>query len=63
MYSLILSPHLDDALYSMSSFLCNHYGDVIIATLFTREVDNDYQGHYALYADMKTRKKEDLSEL
>ena len=60
MYSLILSPHLDDALYSMSSFLCNHYGDVIIVTLFTREVENDYQGHYALYADMKTRKKEDV---
>ena len=63
MYSLILSPHLDDALYSMSSFLCNHYGDVIIATLFTREVENDYQGHYALYADMKTRKKEDVSAI
>lgn len=59
MYTLILSPHLDDALYSMSSFLTNHYGSVIIATLFTKEVPNNYTGVFAHYANTPIRKMED----
>ena len=59
MYTLILSPHLDDALYSMCSFLTSHYGSVIIATLFTKEVPNNYTGVFAHYANMPVRKIED----
>lgn len=59
MYTLILSPHLDDALYSMSSFLTSHCGNVIIATLFTKEVPNNYTGVFGFYANMPVRKIED----
>ena len=59
MYELIISPHLDDALFSLSKYLISFKGNIIIATLFTKEVNNNFTGDYALYADTKKRKKED----
>ena len=58
---LILSPHLDDAIFSLSSLLLNYKGNVVIATLFTQENKHNFKGDYALYADMKTRKLEDYN--
>lgn len=57
---LILSPHLDDALFSMTNYLLHYNGFVIICTLFTKEFDKkSFNGDYKYYADTKTRKLED----
>ena len=60
-YTLILSPHLDDAVFSASHAFGQ--GRTMVITVFTGEGDthglNGFTGDYALYADMKTRKRED----
>jgi hypothetical protein len=62
MKTLIISPHLDDALFSLSALLQGH---IVIATVFTQEHLfkglKGLKGAYAAYADMKTRKKEDIA--
>ena len=59
---LILSPHLDDAFFSMSSFIHNFVGEITLVTFFTKEEKNiksKFKDDYLCYADVKTRKKED----
>ena len=63
MYELIFSPHLDDALFSLSSYLVSFKGNVIIATLFTKECRNNFKGDYALYANTKKRKEENYNAI
>jgi hypothetical protein len=59
MKTLIISPHLDDALFSLSALLQGH---IVIATVFTQENPvKTFKGVYAAYADMQTRKKEDVA--
>ena len=57
---VILSPHLDDALFSLSNLILTSKHKIIIVTLFTKEVENNFVGDYALYADTITRKEEDV---
>ena len=60
---LIISPHLDDALFSLSSILKDAH-HIVIATVFTQECPFEHlTGDYAAYGDMKTRKQEDLSAI
>ena len=60
---LIISPHLDDALFSLSSILKDAH-HIVIATVFTQECPFDHlKGDYAAYGDMKTRKQEDLAAI
>ena len=63
MYELIISPHLDDALFSLSSYLLSYKGNIIIATLFTKECCHNFKDVYALYANMKKRKGVSRSRL
>ena len=63
MKTLIISPHLDDALFSLSSIF-KAGGNFVIATVFTQECPNEYlKGDYAAYGDMKTRKQEDIAAI
>ena len=63
MKTLIISPHLDDALFSLSSLLMAG-GNFVIATVFTQECQFEHlTGDYAAYGDMKTRKKEDIAAI
>jgi len=63
MKTLIISPHLDDALFSLSS-LFKAGGHIVIATVFTQECQFEHlKGDYAAYGDMKTRKKEDIAAM
>jgi hypothetical protein len=59
MYTLILSPHLDDALLSNCHFLTSYNCCVIIATIFTKEINHKFTGDYGCYANLKERKIED----
>ena len=61
---LILSPHLDDAIFSMSNFLLDYKGNATIITFFTEEHDFKHLSKdYKLYGDMVTRKEEDNSAI
>jgi len=57
---LLLSPHLDDAVFSVSHLLGP---DVLVVTIFTKEMPHQYKGDYAAYADMQTRKLEDAEAM
>ena len=61
---LILSPHLDDALFSMTNYLLHYKGEVVICTLFTKSYNKiNFEGDYKYYADTKTRKTEDYTAI
>jgi len=56
----IISPHLDDAIFSMSNFLLKYKGNVIICTIFTKEFTKiKFFDDYKYYADTQKRKQED----
>ena len=63
MTTLILSPHLDDALFSMSNFLVNTYCDILLVTLFTKEEKHNLTNDYAMYANIAKRKIEDKNAI
>jgi hypothetical protein len=59
-YVHIISPHFDDAIFSLSDLLLNFKGTIKLITVFTKECKFDHlKGDYVKYADLKHRKYED----
>lgn len=56
----ILSPHFDDAVFSLSDLLLNFTGTITLITVFTQECEFKHlKGDYAKYGNLKQRKYED----
>ena len=56
----ILSPHFDDAVFSLSHLLLNFTGTITLITVFTQECEFKHlKGDYAKYGNLKHRKYED----
>ena len=56
----ILSPHFDDAVFSLSHLLLNFTGTITLITVFTQECEFKHlKGDYAKYGNLKQRKYED----
>jgi hypothetical protein len=66
MLDLFISPHLDDVIFSLGSFILKSINRIIICTVFTKK-NNDIlktlEGDYYLYGDYTTRVREDFKTI
>ena len=65
-YHLFISPHLDDVIFSLTSYIKNLNKPSIIVTLFTQSNNTllkTLKGDYYLYGDYQTRSIEDYQTI
>ena len=66
LFDLFISPHLDDVIFSLGSYILKSSNSIIVCTVFTKK-NNDIlktlQGDYYLYGDYSTRVREDFTTI